>query len=593
MPVINCRNLNIAHGGPALFDNASLSIEPGDRVCLIGRNGVGKSTLLKIIAGEIAPDAGQIEYAPALKIATMTQTIPHGLTGTVFEIVKTGLSDETIEEWQTTYLVETAISKLDLNPSLEFNSLSGGLKRRVLLAKALVNEPDVLLLDEPTNHLDIEAITWLENFLLNFKKTLIFVTHDRQLMQKVATHIVEIDNGRFLSWRGAYQDYLNHKQTLLEAEARADALFDKRLAQEEVWIRQGIKARRTRNEGRVRALKKMRDTRQQRRVRPGQVKMTAAPPELSGKIVFKVDNVDYHYPESNEAIIKDFSTLIVRGDKIGLIGANGSGKSTLLNVLLGKLQPTSGQIELGTKLNIAYFDQHRSELDEEKSVLDNVCEGSDTVTIGDKSMHGISYLQDFLFAPERARSPVKSLSGGERSRVILAKLFTKPCNLLVMDEPTNDLDVETLELLEEQLLNFKGTLLLVSHDRTFLNNVVTSTLVMEGHGQVGEYVGGYDDWLRQRKLSAAPAAPAKKAPPPPAKPVASSLTYQERKELSSITKKIEKLEQTQAQLHTQLGDPALYNSDEDALLKLQHDVKNTEDKLAELYARWELLESKS
>lgn len=433
MPLITFRNLVISHGGPPLIENINLTIKRGERVCFIGRNGVGKSTLLKLIQGDIAPDGGTIERRQSLKIATLIQEVPRSMHGKVSDIVSKPLLDHGEEDWQVDYKVATILSKLDLDGELSFDELSGGLKRRVLLATALVSEPDLLLLDEPTNHLDIEAITWLEDFLLNFNKTLIFITHDRVIMQKVATHIVEIYNGRLISWKGHYLDYLEHREATLAAEARAFALFDKRLAQEEIWIRQGIKARRTRNEGRVRELEKMRKIRTERRIRPGQVKLSHQLLEKSGKIVFEVSHLSHQY--NDELIINDFSTVLVRGDKIGIIGPNGSGKSTLLNCLLGKLVPTAGEVKHGTKLKIAYYDQQRDQLDDSKNVLDNVSEGTDTITIGDQTKHIISYLQDFLFSPQRARTPVKLLSGGERNRVMLAKIFCKPSNVLVLDEP--------------------------------------------------------------------------------------------------------------------------------------------------------------
>lgn len=599
MPLITLRNISLGFGSPSLFENLNLSINAGERVCLIGRNGVGKSSLLKLINGDIEPDSGQIECQQSTQISMLQQAVPNELRGNIFEIVAASqhhANTQQLETWQSQYQIEAILSKLELDGELAFSDLSGGLKRRVLLAAALVTDPDILLLDEPTNHLDIEAIAWLEKFLLQFKKTLIFVTHDRILMQKIATHIVEIDNGQLTSWRGHYQAYLKHKQTALEAEQKAAALFEKRLGQEEAWIRQGIKARRTRNEGRVRSLKKMREQYQQRRIRPGQAKLTQQDVSYSGKIIFEANHISYAY-EANHSetirnIIKDFSTVLLRGDKVGVIGANGSGKSTLLNLLLQKLQPSQGSIKYGTQLEVAYYDQHRQQLDESKTVLDNVAEGSTTITIGDKQKHIISYLQDFLFSPQRARSPVKSLSGGERNRVMLAKLFSKPSNVLVLDEPTNDLDVETLELLEEQLLNYTGTLLLVSHDRAFLNNVVTSTLVMEDNGQVGEYVGGYDDWLRQCKTPKTIENERKPLKSKPSETIKKSqkLSYKEKRELETLPQTIEKLEEQQQQLQQQLANPELYKANPHNAAQLKQQLDSIEKKLAIAFERWESLD---
>ncbi|MDQ2994366.1 MAG: ATP-binding cassette domain-containing protein [Pseudomonadota bacterium] len=580
------RNITVAHSHIPLIEDGNLSIDRGDKVCLIGRNGAGKSTLLKIINGDLELEKGIIEKDGALKVAYLIQTIPNNITKKVFDVIAEKLGPHT-EEWERQHKVDAILTRLGLDGEKTFDTLSGGLKRRVLLAQALVIEPDILLLDEPTNHLDIDSITWLEQFLSSMRQTLIFVTHDRMLMEKLGNVIVEIDNGRIISWKGHYEDYLRHKETLLQAEADEQKLFDKRLAQEEVWIRQGIKARRTRNEGRVRALKKMREQRRQRRERMGTVKISAHDIELSGKVVFAVDNVSYGYDD--QPIIKNFSTVIQRGDKIGIIGPNGAGKSTLLNLLLGKLNPMSGTITTGTKLEIAYFDQQQSELDENKSVQDYVGGGSNFVQIGDERKHIISYLQDFLFSPDRARCSIKMLSGGERNRVMLAKLFLKPCNLLVLDEPTNDLDVETLELLEEQLLDYQGTLLLVSHDRAFLNDIVTSILALEGEGQVGDYVGGYDDWLRQRPLKTVDitSAPTETAPIIKTK---TKMSYKDQRELANVTQKIEKLEAEQTALHAQLADPEFYKNHADQVPALQIKLQQIETELTTALARWEALE---
>lgn len=591
MPIISLRNIVLGHSSLPLIENGNLTIESGERVCLIGRNGVGKSTLLKLINRDIQPDSGFIDRVSSLKIALLPQDMPCSMPGTVTDIVTQSAAQTIEEKWQIQHEVAKILSKLQIDGDHLFDHLSGGIKRRVLLASIIVNEPDILLLDEPTNHLDIEAINILENILMNFQKTIIFVTHDRILMQNLATHIVEIDNGQLISWRGRYQDYIKHKQTSLEAEARANALFDKKLAQEEQWIRQGIKARRTRNEGRVRMLKKMREERYSRRMRPGQVNMGQSNIELSGKIVFEVNNVSYAYDDT--PIIEKFSSIILRGDKVGIMGPNGSGKSTLLNLLLGNLHPQEGDIKLGTKLTIGYFDQNRLQLDENKTVIDNIYEG-EMITIDDKKVHIITYLQDFLFSPERSRTLVKNLSGGERNRVMLAKLFSKPCNILVLDEPTNDLDVETLELLEEQLISYQGTILLVSHDRAFLNNVVTSTLVIEKEGHVGEYVGGYDDWLRQRKQTQITETKGvdDKQKSKQAIRKSAKLSYNEERELKSLPQKIETLELQQKQLHTKLNDPNFYKEGTDQVVLLNKELEDIEKSIALAYKRWEELDQK-
>lgn len=589
MPVINIHNITIGHSTVPLLEEACLAIEPGERVCLIGRNGVGKSTLLKLINGSIEQDAGAIEIADGLKISFLQQEVPQHLSGTIQEIVAKAAMQHLEEKWQVPHVVSKILSQLELDGTLKFEDLSGGLKRRTLLASILVNDPDILLLDEPTNHLDIDSINMLENFLQNFRKTLIFITHDRVLMQNMATHIVEIDNGKIFSWRGRYEDFLKYKQSSLEAEARANALFDKRLAQEEQWIRQGIKARRTRNEGRVRLLKKMREDRSKRRVKQGQISLTQSALETSGKVVFEVDNISYAY--GDKPIITEFSTVIMRGDKVGIIGSNGSGKSTLLNLLLGNLHPDHGKIKQGTKTTIGYFDQTRVQLNDEATVFDNVYEGSDTITIGDVKKHIMSYLQDFLFSPARVRSLVKNLSGGERNRLMLAKLFMKPCNVLVLDEPTNDLDVETLELLEEQLTNFTGTILLVSHDRAFLNNIVTSTLAIEDNGRIMEYVGGYDDYLRQRKVCKEEAKKEVKQKTKLTTKVSFKLSFNEERELKELPQKIQTLENELQEIHNKLSDPNFYKSSGDDVSSFTKKLQEIEEELEISYARWEELES--
>ncbi|HEX9136006.1 MAG TPA: ATP-binding cassette domain-containing protein, partial [Nitrospirota bacterium] len=496
--------------------------------------------------------------------------------------------------WQMQQRVEEILTRLQLPEDAEFSELSGGLKRRVLLAKALAGQPDLLLLDEPTNHLDIDSISWLEEFLLSFGGTLLFVTHDRALLQKLATRIVDLDRGRLTSWPGSYQTYLELKQAALDAEAVENAKFDKKLAAEEAWIRQGVKARRTRNEGRVRALKELRRTRSERREVTGAARMLMQDAERSGKLVIEAQEVSYGY--NDRPIIRDFSTTIIRGDKVGIIGPNGSGKTTLLKILLGDLKPQKGTLRLGTNLEVAYLDQHRAQLDDEKTVQDNVANGSDHVTINGNRRHVIGYLQDFLFAPARARSPVKVLSGGERNRLLLAKLFTKPSNVLVLDEPTNDLDIETLDLLEELLMDYPGTVLLVSHDRAFINNVVTSTLVLEGDGKVNEYVGGYDDWLLQSRrkieVSEVPVKIAeKKAASGPQKEKSRRLTFKEQKELETLPKRIEHLETEQQQIIAVMADPAFYRESGNRVTETKARLEAVEKELVESYARWEALEA--
>jgi ATP-binding cassette subfamily F protein uup len=575
MALITLRDVTHGYIGPPLLDQVSLQIEPGERICLIGRNGSGKTTLMRLIHGAIEPDHGEIARAPQLKTALLTQEVPRDLQGKTWDVVAAGLgeasakltayhraarqvavdpSPETLAEfdrlraeieagnlWQLDQRVDQVLSRTQLDPEAEVSTLSAGMKRRVLLAQALVREPDILLLDEPTNHLDIAAIAWLEEFLLRYDKTLLFVTHDRAFLRRLATRILDLDRGELTSWACDYETYLKRKEAALEAEAQRQALFDKKLAQEEAWIRQGIKARRTRNEGRVRALKKLREQRRARREVQGTVKMQAQQAEKSGRLVVDAEHVGFSY--DGRPILRDLTTKIMRGDKIGVIGPNGAGKTTLLRVLLGEREPTEGEIRRGTNLEIAYFDQLHAQLDEEATVQENVGEGNDTLSINGQRRHVLGYLQDFLFQPDRARSQVKFLSGGERNRLLLAKLFTKPSNVLVMDEPTNDLDVETLELLEELLADYAGTVLLVSHDREFLNNVVASTLVLEGEGRVKEYDGGYDDYIRQREAS----RPPREEPPRPSKPIQAAepapakprkLSYKDQRELESLPKKI-------------------------------------------------------
>ena len=600
MALLSLQDVNIGFGRPLLIEHANLQIERGEKVCLLGRNGAGKSTLLKLINGDLLPDSGEIVRQKGMHTAYLSQEIPKELHGTVFDIVSDGFeipdrckpTRNADLEWKRHHRVEKVISQMQLDADAEFNTLSAGLKRRVLLARGLVCDPDILLLDEPTNHLDVDSIGWLEEFLLRYEGTILFVTHDRTFLKKLATRIIELDRGSLSSWACDYETFLVRKQAVLDAEESQQAVFDKKLAQEEIWVRQGIKARRTRNEGRVRALEDMRNARRERRQVMGTVRMQTQEAERSGALVIKVEDVTYGY--DTKPVISGFSAAIMRGDKIGIIGPNGSGKTTLLRLLLGELSPQQGNVRQGTRLNITYFDQLRSQLKEDKSVYDNVGDGNDVVTINGKSRQVISYLQDFLFFPNRVRVPVNALSGGERNRLLLARLFARPSNVLVMDEPTNDLDIETLELLEELLLDYKGTLLLVSHDRTFLNNVVTSTFVFEGEGKVNEYIGGYDDWQRQsevkretvtEKISAKTESVRKQYEWP------RKLTFKEQRELEALPQRIEVLEAEQQQLYQAMGDPMFYQKGKDEIANVKARVSSLERELAEAYQRWETLES--
>ncbi len=624
MALLSLKDIKIAFGGPELIEGVSLQIERRERICLVGRNGAGKSTLMKIISGEITPDAGEVINEQGLRIASLDQEVPQDLSGTVFEIVAAGLGNmvdllteyhsvshrlsdgdegaideleriqhqiESSGGWQIQQRVETVLTRLNLDPDAQVADLSGGFKRRVLLAKALVNEPDLLLLDEPTNHLDINSIGWLEEGLLEYSGSILFITHDRKFLQTLATRIIELDRGRLTDWDCDYSTYLTRRQAELDAEATHSALFDKKLSQEEAWIRQGIKARRTRNEGRVTALKEMRKERQARRTRTGSARMVMNEAEKSGKLVLETEGIGCIYEGRN--YFRDFSTTIIRGDKIGIIGPNGSGKTTLLKMLLGLMEPHSGSVRRGTRIEVAYFDQHREQLNDEQSVMDNVADGSGYVTVNGKTRHIIGYLEDFLFPPERARSPVKVLSGGERNRALLARLFTKPSNVLVMDEPTNDLDTDTLELLEEMLMEYEGTVLLISHDREFLNNIATSTIVFEGDGVLKEYVGGYDDWLRQRQpLAPAPAEKAaKQKKPRPRQDRPRTLTFKENKELEALPALIETLEAEREELFGMLADPEFYQEDGGRVSDTKTRLEALEKEVTEAYTRWEFLES--
>ena len=629
MSLIRLRNIQVSFGGPAILENINMSIDAGERLCLLGRNGTGKSTMLKVISGEVKAESGDLEYKQNLKLAVLDQEPRGDLSGMIFDVVAMGLgenakylrdyhhalhnftldhNDQTTAEleraqnqvdihdaWQLNQQVEEVLSRMQLDGDMDFTLLSGGMKRRVLLAKALVIKPDILLLDEPTNHLDLNAIQWLEEQLLNYKGALMFITHDRSFMRNIATRIVELDRGSLTSYPGDYDTYLRRKAEALHAEEVANAQFDKKLAQEEVWIRQGIKARRTRNEGRVRALQKMRNERSERRQQVGTVSMATAKADRSGKLVAEAENVSFDY--EGKPLIKNLNTTILRGDKIAILGPNGVGKTTLLRLLLGELEPSSGKIQTGTKQEVAYFDQFRAQLDDQASVIDNLSQGREFVEINGSRKHVIGYLQDFLFAPERARSPVSMLSGGERNRLLLAKLFSKPSNILVLDEPTNDLDIETLELLEELVMEYPGTVLLVSHDREFVNNVVTSTLVFEGDAQVNEYVGGYDDWLQQSQNKASTASAAVKAAAVEKKQEANAktekpkkLSYKDQRELDTLPAQIESYEAEVENLQTLMASDEFYKQEKEKIIEVQKQLEKTQASLTHCYNRWEELE---
>lgn len=628
MPLLRINDISLSFGGPPLLNGVAIQIEPGERIGLVGRNGSGKSTLMKVLARQITPDAGTI--SGDVRVALLPQDVPDGVSGRVYDVIASGYQEhrqllqeyhsltfrigrgdndpsllrlleqvqhriETSGAWEHHQRVRTVIARTALDQHAEFESLSAGMKRRVFLARALVSDPDVLLLDEPTNHLDITTIVWLEDFLLKYEKALMFVTHDRAFLARLSTRIVEIDRGQLFSFACNYTTYLERRQAMLEAEEKERQEFDKRLAREETWIRQGIRARRTRNEGRVRALMQMRQERARRQEQDGVSRLAIREAERSGRMVVDADVISFSW-DGTKQIVSGFSTTIMRGDKVGIIGPNGSGKTTLLKILLGELQPQYGKIRLGTGVKVSYFDQLRQQLDENKTLRENIVDGNDMIVMGNTTRHVVGYLQDFLFSPERTMSPVRTLSGGERNRLLLAKLFVMSSNVLVLDEPTNDLDAETLELLEDRLLNYKGTILLVSHDREFLNNVVTSTIVFEGDGRLQEYVGGYDDWLRQSRPPMETAKPTtakervqrrEKSPKEKQK-----LSYKESRELESLPQAIEAMEEEKGRLISIINSPEFYASYDAGKLREANDrLEALEKTLDEAYLRWDELET--
>jgi len=629
MPLLKLDKISINFGTHILLDEVSLNLVKGKRLGLLGRNGTGKTTLIRTIGGLVKPDSGERWLRPGVKIAWLDQSLPDASEETVYDVVAGSLKDvgellksyhqltsnfdadnmdklaavqeqlEANDGWSLSQRVDTVISQLNLPAEKRMSELSGGWRKRVALGCALVLEPDILLLDEPTNHLDIPAIEWLEKQLQDFRGAMILVTHDRAFLQKVVNTIVELDRGLLYEFEGTYQRFLRFREEQLAAEDRANALFDKKLAQEEVWIRQGIKARRTRNEGRVRALKALRQEHSQRRDQVGKASFKVDAASRSGKIVAELEHISHSFGDNE--VIRDFSTTILRGDRIGLVGANGAGKSTLLKIILGQLEPTSGLVKTGSNLEVAYFDQLRAQLDPELNLIDNICGGQEFIEIDGKKKHAITYLGDFLFTPDRVRTPAKALSGGEQNRAILAKLFSKPANILVLDEPTNDLDVETLELLEDILLGFPGTVLLVSHDRVFMDNVVTSLMVFEKKSSIGEYVGGYSDWaskggrllsLQEEKETPADPTPVADAPPTPAKaePSKPKLSYKQQQELKELTPLIEKLEAKQAKFENLVAKPDFYDNESDKVSKTLQEMTDNQTQLEQAYERWETLE---
>jgi ATP-binding cassette subfamily F protein uup len=627
MALMGMRNVCWGFGDPLLLENVSFQVEKGERVCLVGRNGVGKSSLLKLLAGEIVPDSGEVWRRQGVRVAALEQDVPAQSEGTIFDVVARGLgaTGRALSEyrricrqaeageasgpvqkrdrlqhrldadggWELSARIENVLSRTLLKPDMRFAELSAGLKRRTLFARALALEPDVLLLDEPTNHLDIDTITWMEAFILRHVKTLLFITHDRTFLRKIATGILDLDRGRLVSHGCGYSAYLKRRQAALAVEEAQNGVFDRKLSREEAWIRKGIKARRTRNEGRVRSLQKMRAAYLARRRRTGHVKLQVQEAERTGKLVIEARSVSFSHGRA--PIVRNFSTVIMRGDRVDIIGPNGAGKTTLLKILLKSVRPEAGSIRHGTNLQIVYFDQLRAQLDEDKSVRENIATGNDFIVFNGRKRHVIGYLQDFLFSPQRCQTPVSVLSGGEKNRLMLARLFTRPANVLVLDEPTNDLDTETLELLEEVILDYRGTLLLVSHDRSFLNNVVTSTLVFEGDGQVAEYAGGYDDWLRQRPQRREDPPPLKKEPgktrPKTGGRAPRKLGYMQKRELQALPRRIEDLEAAQKELFAVVSAPLFYKKAKDEIVRIKSDLDRVEHEIEAAYRRWEELET--
>jgi len=627
MALIGMRDVYWGFDEPPLLENVTFQIEKGDRVCLVGRNGVGKSTLLKLLAGDMLPDSGNVWCRQGINVAVLEQDVPAGFDGTIFDVVAGGLGQtgRALAEhnrisrttaardnprltkrhdelqhlldanggWELLPRVENILSRTRLDPENRFAGLSAGLKRRALFARALARKPDILLLDEPTNHLDIDTIIWMEEFIQRHVKTLLFITHDRTFLKKITSRIMELDRGRLVFYNCDYVTYLKRRQAALEVEETQNGLFEQKLSQEEAWIRKGIKARRTRNEGRVRSLQKMRAAHRARRRKIGNVRLQVQETERTGKLVIEARSVSFSYGQT--PIVRNFSTVVMRGDKVGIIGPNGVGKTTLLNILLKAASPETGSVRHGTNLQVVYFDQLRVQLDEQKSVRENIAAGNDFIIFNGQKRHVIGYLQDFLFSPQRCRTPVYVLSGGEKNRLMLAKLFTKPANVLVLDEPTNDLDAETLELLEELIFEYPGTLLLVSHDRAFLNNVVTSTIVFEGNGQVVEYTGGYDDWLSQRPQRAAAQLPEKNArkkirPKSKTRP-SRKLGYMQKREMQNLPQKIEVLESEQKELFAILSAPLFYKKEKDEIVGFKSKLDRVEREIETAYRRWEELET--
>ncbi len=608
MALFSLLDLSHAFGGAPVLDHVNFQVDPGERVCLVGRNGAGKSTLMKLIAGDMKPDTGQVFRQPGAHFARLVQEVPQDLVGNVHDLVASGVRRDVAgheEDWEIDVRIEDLIARLQLNPLAEFSTLSGGLKRRVLLGRAIASKPDLLLLDEPTNHLDIESILWLEEFLITEKVALFFVTHDRAFLQKLATRIVELDRGSLTNWACAYDVFLQRRADRLEAEERQRAAADKKLAQEEEWIRRGVRAQRKRAGNRIEALYALRAERRARREQAGNATIKVTVADESGVKVIEAIDVTFAYPGATEPLVRDFSSIIIRGDKIGLIGPNGAGKTTFLKLLLGQLQPTGGLLKHGTKLEVVYFDQLRAQIDDNKTVAENVSDGNTHISIDGRSKHVISYLQDFLFEPDRARTPARVLSGGERNRLLLARLFIKPANVLVLDEPTNDLDAETLDLLENLLVEFEGTVLVVSHDRKFLDEVVTGTFIFDGKGGIEEFIGGYTDWVTEKaKQSKTPivatkassraiATPASAPVAAPAKAAARKLNNREQRELAELPARIEKLETEQSELAAKLGDPKFFKQEAVVVRATEARLHEIEQEHAVAFARWEALEAAS